>query len=266
MVGKLIIIGVCVLLFVNAPMRVFSQIGDDSDELNAVTLVPTDDSYVIADLNDPEDTVGLRKINAGNLNFLKMWYAWNVTGAEGREIVSIVYLQFDLSEIGSPDQISSAKLRMFAQNVSLNSPRAVDVYLASGDPWKESTVNYITAPSFSTEPLASTSISSEKWYEWDVTAPVKDKAGANITLAILLEHLFINTEEQVIFASKDVEDGSLRPKLVIDTAEPALSDAVKTDFQDNGKSILFLEGLALGSAIGAVAVFLVLRKKRQFAS
>ena len=37
-----------------------------------------EDTYVVADLNDPEDALGFMSKNYGDLDFVKAWYIWNV--------------------------------------------------------------------------------------------------------------------------------------------------------------------------------------------
>ena len=44
-----------------------------------IEISPTDDAYVITDLNDPQDLHHLRSLNTGNLEFLKVCYSLYVT-------------------------------------------------------------------------------------------------------------------------------------------------------------------------------------------
>ncbi len=89
-------------------------------------ILPSGDGYIVYDVKDPDDKQGFRSLNTGSLKFLKVWYAWNVTHAEKNEIISFAYLKFDLSQI-STDKVISAKLRLYAQNVTLTgASRLVD--------------------------------------------------------------------------------------------------------------------------------------------
>ena len=71
-------------------------------ELNTIKLVPTDDAYVVSDITNFVDNVGLRDLNTGDAGFLKIWYAFNVTENQ-EKILSAGYLKFDLTELDADD-------------------------------------------------------------------------------------------------------------------------------------------------------------------
>ena len=44
----------------------------------SLVIEVAEDTYVVADLNDPDDAYGVRDENYGELDFVKAWYLWNV--------------------------------------------------------------------------------------------------------------------------------------------------------------------------------------------
>lgn len=165
-------------------------------------------------------------------------------------------MNFDLSGL-SRDQITSAKLKMYAQKATLNGDsRTVGVYLSSMSSWMESTLTHKSAPNFSTNAIAMASINvADRWYEWDLTSAVKENAGSKLALVVLLTNIFNNNEELVNFASKDTKDPLQRPKLVIETlaAGSAVPDA---------STVALVAGIAVGVG-GGVAGLIFYRKSQQ---
>ena len=97
------------LLLVFLVPLVFLPLTGDSATKSLVIDV-AEDTYVVADLNDPGDAQGFRERNYGSLDFVKAWYLWNVeveepevegeaVEVEMEKVVSIIYLKFDLSSI-----------------------------------------------------------------------------------------------------------------------------------------------------------------------
>jgi len=225
---------------------------------STMELLPTDDAYVVNDFNDPTNKQGLQTLNTGNLTFLKVWYSWNVNDA-GNKILSIAYLNFDLSGL-SRDQINAARLDMYAQQVKLTAAsRAVSVYVASISPWKESTLTYQNKPSFSTNATATASVSLTGWYGWDITSAAKEKAGSKLTLVVLLPDIMNKNEEIVGFTSKE-GDPAHAPRLVIDTS--AGQGLLGSDY-----SIRILgAGITLAVGGGLVGFILYRRRNQQRSS
>ena len=44
----------------------------------SLVIEVAEDTYVVTDLNDPDDAYGIRGENFGELDFVKAWYLWNV--------------------------------------------------------------------------------------------------------------------------------------------------------------------------------------------
>jgi len=179
-------------------------------------LKPADDSYVVSDLNDPLDKLGFMDLNAGDFKFLKTWYAWNVTEAGTERILSLIYLKFDLSNLEA-DSINSAELQMYAFVANLTGvTRPVDLHVVPNSDWIQSSLTFNSAPVFNPNATASTIIqSNNKWYTWDLTDEVKENAGSQLSAALVLRTLYQNSEEQVVFHSKESNERDKAPKLVM---------------------------------------------------
>ena len=195
------------------------------------------DAYTVADLNDPDDTYGVREENYGELDFVNAWYRWNVVQeevipevAEGEEavpemveveherVVSIIYLKFDLTEL-KDIEIDSAMLQLYGQNVALLAPRYIQALQVSSD-WDELTLNFDNAPQWGQSALATTTIyQADRWYGWDVTAGVKaETQSGQISMAVMLRDMEKASEELVAFPSH--ESGENISRLLITYTDP----------------------------------------------
>lgn len=211
-----------------------------------IELTPTDDAYVLKDINDPVDKAGLRSLNTGDLEIMKIWYAWNVTSTGNEQIISMGYMKFNLKDINA-EYVESAKLQLYAYVVTLTgASRAIDVHLVENGTWDERTLVYDNATVFNANASATTSISkAETFYTWDITELVKERAGSELSLVILFKTLYHNNEEQVVFHSKDVQDASKVPKLLIDYTGSLPSDVI-----DN--NMIMYGSIAAAAAAGGV--------------
>ena len=115
-------------------------------ESNVIELIPTDDAYVLANLQDPTDTQELRKLNSGNLDHLKIGYAINTADIPNQNLGTAL-LKFDLGDL-SDKQINSVTLRLYADQIQLSEPQDVGVFLVNNSTWNESTITYDTMPAF----------------------------------------------------------------------------------------------------------------------
>jgi len=205
-----------------------------------------EDSYTVADINDPDDTYGVREENYGELDFVKAWYLWNVVEEEvipevpegdenGEEpepeiveteyerIVSIIYLKFDLTELEDME-IESAMLQLYAQNVAILTPRYVQAYQVDSD-WDELTLNFNNAPATGANALATTTIyQADQWYGWDLTGGVKAEIpSGQFSLAVMFRDMEKASEELVAFPSR--ESGENAARLLITYTEEAFAFA-----------------------------------------
>jgi hypothetical protein len=209
----------------------------------SIVLSTSQDSYVVADAASAEDPQGLRERNFGELDFVKVWYAFS--GAE--QVVSLGLFKFDLSALAEKE-VRSAHLQLFALRADLNQPvRLVDVSAAEG-PWVEQEVGFKSLPPVSVPPLASAAVyGSNVWYSWDVTPSVVRKArDGELTLAVGLRTLEPEREEQVVFASR--EAGRSAPRLVVTyTPLPAASP----------QAVLAANPTPVAATVAALAAFLI---------
>ena len=218
---------------------------------NTIKLFPTDDAYVVTNQNDPDDKQGLKALNTGDLDFLKIWYANNVTKNQ-EKIISIGYLKFDLSDLNA-ENISSAELKM--QPFVINKKAAilpVDVFLVASDDWSESAINFTNRQLFFNQVVDSTEISDTgKWHSWNVTDVVKQNTKPQISFALLIRYLYDNSEEQSAFYSKDVAEKQNAPYLEIVYAEEPNMIFNDLGSENLGMAVAIIGGIAaIGVAIG----------------
>ena len=83
---KLLIACSVLLLFTLLPLVM------GASATKSLVIDVSEDSYIVADLNDPADSYGFMDKNYGDLEFVKAWYLWNVEeeevipeGEEGEE-------------------------------------------------------------------------------------------------------------------------------------------------------------------------------------
>lgn len=194
------LLSVCVISFIPAV------------QAEQTILIPTDDAYILANLQDTEDDQELRNFNSGNLDHLKVGY--NIDTETKNSIVSISLLKFDLSNLSEKD-IGSAKLRLYVDAVKLTTPQEIGLYLVNDIQWDESTITYDTVPPFS-DLITSAMINSTHWYEWELGDSLKNKAGESIGFMLSFVTVHLDDEEIIIFTSKD-SSSDYYPTLIIDS-------------------------------------------------
>lgn len=213
-----------------------------------VKLIPSDDAYVIADLNDKIDVSGLKQTNTGHDGFIHMISAWNITENQST-IVSVAYLKFDLSEM--TESIDSATLYMFAGNVELdNNPQNAALIFVEDDTWNESQITYLQRPFFSTT-VDTTSLIFEpnRWYSWDITEVIKKNKDSQLSLAVTFETGKDFTSDLVTFYSKETAKKENIPYIEI-----KYSDQLPAEY---------LQYIIIGIIIGGAIVFSVLKYLRR---
>ena len=110
-------------------------------------------------------------------------------------------MKFDLTNL-SADQIDSAKLQLYADIIQLSEPQDIGVFLVNGSAWDESTITYENMPSFS-DLITSTTLDSVNYYQWELGDIIKQNASKHLSLMISFVTLLQNTEDIVVFASKE---------------------------------------------------------------
>lgn len=202
-----------------------------STQTKQSNLSPTGDAYVIADLNDPLDTEGLRTLNTGTATFLKVWYAWNVTVSGKEKIVTLAYLKFNLAALHA-QSIQSAKLNLYAFVVNLTgSSRALVAYYVSNTSWSEDTLDFDNAPAFNNASFATTSVSAEnQWYSFDLTNMAQNQTNGVLSVAITFQVLYEHSQEQVVFYSDRASSNA--PYLAVSYIGPSSSGGMASYWSD----------------------------------
>ena len=238
------IILLCVLFF-----SFYLIIDNTHAQSDIIKIIPTDDAYVIADLNDKIDVSGLKQTNSGSDELINMISAWNITENQST-VVSVAYLKFDLSEYET-ESIQTATLYMFAKDVVLdNSPKNIALIFVDDDNWNESEITYLQRPFFSTT-IDAISVISEpnKWYSWDITEVIKKNKDSEISLALTFETGKDFTSDLVTFYSKESNITENVPYLEIKYS----------DQQPTG----YIQYIIIGMIIVGVIVFVVLKYLRR---
>lgn len=219
-----------------------------------IRLEPTDDAYVTVDLSDPQDEQGLQQLHTGDLEFLKLWYAWNVTENQER-ITTVVYLKFDLTEV-DPEEVESAELNMLPYIIRLTADfGGVEMVKVPSNDWSETTITYQDRPLYTTNATTSSLVSTaNNWFSWDLTESVKESAGSELSVALGFETIYQNTEELLTFYSKESANKANVPYLEISLVQPAFSDS---------DGYLPIIGGVVAAIVGggAAAAFLMFRKR-----
>lgn len=182
-------------------------------EQQEIKLIPTDDAYVIADLQDTADTNNLRTFNSGNLDHLKIGYAINTTTIPNQHL-STALLKFDLANL-SDKQIDSVSLKLYASQIQLSEPQEVGVFLVSDSTWNESTLTYDNMPTLSSL-ISTVTIDDANYYQWDLGNLIQQD-DTHLSLMVSFVTLLPNTENVIIFASKD-SSPEYYPTLIINTS------------------------------------------------
>ena len=172
-----------------------------------VLLYPNDDAFVITDLNDPLNTQLLQSLNTGELNFLKIWYANDVT-PNHEMITSNGYLKFDFSEIDK-NKIEQVTLNLKPLNLVKNSDSLSLILGQASADWDEDNVTFTTKPDFSSNTASSYEIyEDDVWVSLDVTEIVKESTDSELTFVLGLDDVSENSEELVEFYSKESSENT----------------------------------------------------------
>jgi hypothetical protein len=215
-------------------------------------LTATEDAYVVTDISSATDSQGLRDKNFGNLDFVKVWYEFQVQAQE--QMLSVGLFKFDLSAIADKE-LHSTHLQLFAVRADLTeAARLIDVSLAEGA-WSQDQVTFTTLPQVVTPPLSTAAVyAANVWYSWDISpGAVRKQRDGSMSLAVGLRSLENKKEEQVVFASSRA--GRNAPRLLVTYAASAPSlplSAVPAGI-----------GVAAGLAILAFVIGLLLGRRRK---
>lgn len=219
----------------------------DATQSHSISLKPTDDSYVLANISSSNDPFGFRNLNFGNSPVLNVGFQ----GPPRKAVISLAYLKFHV--VGSDgneiplNSVSSLVLRLYANSTYLGNMTSWPVLAFATNQttsagWKESALNFNNSP-HATTVVASENISSSKaYYSWDVTSVSKGPtlSGGNLTLVLGPSLSPRGSEVHFLFNSNEAPTNP--PELVVEYAA------------SNGGIVLPLPWYWLAGIGGAAAV------------
>lgn len=213
------------------------------------TLNPIADSYV-------SSAYGESGSNFGGKGYMQVADSGNMYTGE-----CLAFLKFDLGEISSTAQISSATLELHT-GAYVTSTHTISVHYCTDDSWTELGISYGNHPSFSSTIIDSAIVASTgECYEWNVISCVRTTLDSDKVLTLVLSGDFHESADWVWFHSRDQEYSWMeeyRPKLrVYHEGEPSDEE------QNGGPEIpgFPLEALLVGLVLGFGALML-LKKRR----
>lgn len=126
------------------------------------------------------------------------------------------YLKFDL---GGFAQVTSARLRIYGNNVETTMKVNTTAYSVENDSWTETGITYNNAPASGFEPLTHTTVNDDIGYhDIDLTGFVQTQAADDKVVSVMLKNpTFVN--RKLVFHSKENASG-LAPELVVTTHSP----------------------------------------------
>jgi hypothetical protein len=182
-------------------------------QINAVTLKPTDDTYV--DSSNPNS-------NHGEQNYLQITnYNSEINGNETYE--SIVWLKFNLSHVPDWAVVDGAILQM--RTSSVNGSFNVNAYSGSDFlsvsaivSWTELTLTYSNMPSYNTTSMDSVLVATtNQWYNWSVVDVVRTalNSTARTVTIVLFDPSPHGLLSSISFNSKEFSISDYAPTLTV---------------------------------------------------
>ncbi|HTK78127.1 MAG TPA: DNRLRE domain-containing protein, partial [Gemmataceae bacterium] len=167
------------------------------------------------------------------------------------------FVRFDLTGVGSADDITSAKVRLFGRMLSADAASLpVGIYSVADTTWSENAITSNTAPAAGASPLTTQTVdgTTGAWYEFDVTIYLKaQKAGGATAVAFALKST-ITSEGYAGFNSD--EAASNKPQLVVTSTTtpgptPTLAGLTLVNAQTDQDIGPFTDGATIDLAGGA---------------
>jgi len=191
--------------------------GNAYAQTDTVRLLPIDDAYVAVNPTNFDDPIS--EINTGDYVFLKTFYSINATGTE-LNVVSLVYLKFDLSELNL-NEIKSATLNLNAITSNVKTA-PLPVFKAEQHNWDESSLTFSNKPDFNPTRIdVAESLSDSKWVQWNVINAIQQNNFTDITFVIGIDEFKQNSEEGIDFHSKESLDSDAHPFLELTLDAPS---------------------------------------------
>jgi len=210
------------ILFISSVVFFSFMINQNSfGQESKIILFPTDDAYVIANLNDPLDIEDRQKVNTGDFDFLRSWYAWQVTEHQ-EQIITNSYLKFDLNEIDSQKVLNAnLKLTPIIFKSASGIPPTLQLTKVFDNDWIESEITFKNKPVHDDENFIINTIIANPnnqqvgLYNWDITELVKQNAGSELSIVYSFSQIYDETEELITFHSKETTAQDKAPYLEI---------------------------------------------------
>lgn len=233
-----------VIAFAGSPMRAFRyelpiSLADgilnidftkgtaDLPTIAAIEVVPLEEYTRIIEVTATEDAT-VRADEFASQNFGSATLLDVKTGV-GSGIDRYTYLKFPFVSI---NEIISAKLRIYGNNVEAGSAINLSAYGIEDDTWKESEITWNNAPIQSNAALSTVDVSTTpKYYELDVTAFVRSRStrrGGGFTSIILKNPSARN--RKLTFHSRE-NPSKFAPQLIVQTSGSYL-DNIRTGAQE----------------------------------
>jgi len=160
-------------------------------------------------------------VNRGSDSKLVLAWYQDFSGGYALDVKIPAYIKFDLSNIPSDAEITSAKLELYAISVTI--PSDIVVIYCPDNSWNEDGITYSKAPTYDwRSPPISTRVSiANAWYSWDLTSDVKNARGGQLTEVLQINTFIVGQKpNHISFYSKEASDSSYRPRLTINYSKP----------------------------------------------
>ena len=182
----------------------------------------------VQDTNVKEDRPYLNmgddaKFNAGSQTF--------ENGGDNRG-----YLQFDLT--GLPEYASSAVVRLYGYHYAgdgLSSEGDVSVYRVI-EPWDEMNIVWANAAAYVATPVAVFHVThTQEWFQFDITDLYNSWKSGTANYGLMLDTTTGSEYRPGTFRSRDYEDSSVWPQLVVTAPQSTVIDFESFGQNDQGK-------------------------------
>ena len=252
--------GFNIIAFAGSPMRAFRfelpvSIADgllnidltkgtaDLPSIAAIEVVPLEEYSRITEVTATEDAT-IRADEFASQNFGSATLL-DVKSGVGSGIDRYTYLKFPFWSI---NEVISAKLRIYGNNVETGSAINLSAYGIENDNWTESGITWNNAPQVGNAALSAVDVSTTpKYYELDVTAFVRARArqGLGSFTSIVLKNPSARNRK-LTFHSRENPSG-FAPQLIIQTSGVYLNSTRKgaevqaevVDTQSNESSVIY---------------------------
>jgi hypothetical protein len=177
---------------------------------NAVTLAPIADAFIrngtFAAINyGNDDTIAVKTYNTGP-NFTR-----------------IGYFRFPVNF----NNVTSARLRVYGQNIENTTAIIVTAFGADDDSWTETGINFNNAPASQSASLSTASVNNTSQYrEFDVTTFIQQQAAGDKIATLVLKVVSTSSSQYKGLSFNSRENAANQPQLVVETTDATVPDAL----------------------------------------